>query len=330
MYPVELFVARDVLYGAKQGGGTIANLGEIDDLVVGGIALFADNGSIILAATTAASLKNVSQFRIAINDGNGVRLSAPIDREAYNATKQGYVAAVKQVVVVGESSTTNGDMNYPTTLVPGTVAELVITDTTTADYRVNLTKRYYAEVTAASTAATLNAALIAAINADPTSIVVASAQGTVGIILTAKLFATTFVVGVTEIIESATIWKDGTNGSVIFNPGRGNVSQLLELQTESDILLGKSNFAGQQQYWWSRQDEVAASGITGFEMFIFQDASEARKAGKVMNVATKDTVLAYPTGTTATTGIEDVLTGILAVVLKGAESSSGSSTDSDN
>lgn len=324
MFPLRLFVARDVLYAAKQGGGTITGYDDAHNLVVGGVALFTENNTLITAATSAADLARISKFRIVTNDVNGVNTSVLIDRAAFAFAKHAYAAAVVAVQVVGESASASGSLNLPSPLVAGTYASLVITDTSEGEFQAGLVTRFEVPVTSASTASSIVLDLIAKINNNPSSIVTASAvAGNVGIILTAKSGIKSFLVGVDEILENAVIHNDGTNGSAIYSAGRGTLAELTAMQLESDLAIGKTASGGQEQFWWKRTSEIAASGITGFEMWVFSHATEVRSGERVAPVATIDTVLAYPPGSTATTGIEDVLAGIFGVVITVPESGSG-------
>lgn len=180
-----VIILKNVAYAAKTGGGTIANLNELDLLVEGGCAIFDENGTLITTATTAASIENSANFVIAtkINTGSTKTnnpvfnvVSIPIPRNAHQRSKSAFVAAAAKVISIGNDQVTVGASLNLGTVSPGNVYSFRVfrseigTDTpdgSGATQFGNGIDQMFIEVKAKTgdTEATITTKLVAAVNA---------------------------------------------------------------------------------------------------------------------------------------------------------------------
>lgn len=318
-----------VAYAAKTGGGTIANIYEINLLASGAIAIFTEENILVTAATSAASLVGVQQFWIAMGsvDGKAAIKTPPIDRDAFHQLKTAYVAPVKQVSFIGEDSGGTGALNLPAALTTDMVATVKIVETTGV-FQAGGKLSYEVRVTSGETNATLVTKIINAINNNPSSVVVAAVVGaSVGISLTAKEFGVQFEVLVSGILENADIEKAGAGASVVMVTGQGTLAQLQQIEDEADITTrSKSNSAGQQQLWWKQPSELDATGATTFVTYNLKWKSELNVGLHVKNVSINHVIVGMSSEDTTFITAWDVL---LAIIMQAPETGGGSSPEGE-
>ena len=329
---LNLVVAKPtVAYAAKTGGGTIANIYEINLLAPGAIAIFTEENVLVTTSTSAGSLVGTQQFWIACGslDGRAAIKTAPIDRNAFHQLKTAYVAPVKQVTIVGENSAGNGSLNLPVTLVTDTSAFLRIAEIT-GTYQAGDKLTYEVPVAVGETQHTLVAKMVAMINNNVQSIVVAApvvdTGVNVGITLTAKDFGVAFEVGYAELFANATIWKNGNGTSVTVVQGQGTLAQLTQLEQEADITTrGKSASMGQQHLWWKQPSELTFSGGTNFVTYNFKWKSELSMGAYVKDAGVNHAIVAIATGD----GLIATFDTILALLAQAPETGSGPSPEGE-
>lgn len=264
----QILVNKSIAYGAKTGGGTISGINEIDLLDTGAVAVFTEMNVLVTAANAPVVSPDVKNFYIAVgNQGTDSKtyISSLIPRMLLNYSKKDYVAPVKQVSFVGFDGAI-GAFNFGT-LVAGTEAFMRITDTTPGlrtlgSVYENEIKRYSTVVAVGDTDTLIANRLIAAINADPDSIVVAAAVGaTTGIELTAKEFGTTFNISLDGIMiyttrEEPTSTLPGA--SIAINYGEGTVEQVTALELQYSTERGNDNQIHLPQFYYKVTTNIVA------------------------------------------------------------------------
>ncbi len=329
---LNLVVAKPaVAYAAKTGGGTIANIYEINLLAPGAIAVFTEENVLVTTSTSAPSLVGTQQFWIACGslDGRAAIKTAPIDRNAFHQLKTAYVAPAKQVTIIGENSAGNGSLNLPVTLVTDTTAFLRISKMT-GTYQAGDKLSYEVPIAVGETGHTLVAKIVTMINNNPESIVVATpvvdTSVNVGITLTAKDFGVAFEVGKAELFANADVWKNGVGTSVTVVQGQGTLAQLQQLEQEADITTrGKSASAGQQALWWKQPSELTFSGATNFVTYNFKWKSEHNVGAYSMEASINHAIVAIATGDSLITAFDT----ILALLVQAPETGAGGSPEGE-
>lgn len=245
---LDLTIAKSVAYLTKVGGGTIANMNELHLLADGAIALVDDKNTIIPANVAAANIVGVKSFRIYRGGTNGkASASGWIDRASVRRKVVG-VAPVKRVIQLGKNTT--GSMNYPSPLIAGSVASIVIVRKNddpsntffTREVQQQTVKRYETTVRVGDTNAAITNRLIAKVNADANCWVTAAgiddAGTNNGIAFTAKDFGFDFTVAGDDILISAT-----RHAGTALNYGKGTYSQMKRLERNHNIRLGNGSEA---------------------------------------------------------------------------------------
>lgn len=312
----QILVGKNLAYAAKSGGGTIAGINEINLLDTGAIAVFTGQNELVTNANKASIFSDRKSFYIAV--GNQVdtdsktMISLMVPRIGTNYVKQAYIAPVKQVKYVGDDGTTaNTGFNFPTLVVGLDDAEIKITDTTLGLRTIGINvKRYNAVIITGSTAATLQAALVATINGDPDSIVVAAAVGTTGISLTAKLFGTTFDIACAGVLQSATIEEVGgaiAGVAVAVTLGEGSSDLVQALEDEYSVERGNTNRLWQPQLWYSNHSLVISS--TTYNIYTYGWTGKRDSATVEQSTYREELKVAIPSsGTVPTTIFEAIMT----------------------
>lgn len=114
-----VFALKDVAYGAKTGGGVVANFNELDELAVGAFAVLNDKGVLVPVLTPAATLLDSKTVQIAHNRNGQLQIVNLVPRkDLVNLTRVNYKAPVKPIITVGGTSallalpfTTEGEVN---------------------------------------------------------------------------------------------------------------------------------------------------------------------------------------------------------------------------
>jgi hypothetical protein len=293
-----LLVAKDVAYTSKLGGGTIADQFEGDLLADGALVVYDDDGNIVTSGTAAAALNDCVEFSIALGAltaANTPLRTFPINRFSLsNFTKNVYAAPTNQVGFIGNDGAA-GALSLPGTLVVGTVATVIITDTSKGYVDAANTRVYQYKLVGTPTAQLILEGLRDLINADSGLDVTAAVVGAnVGLSITANNNDLTFNLGVSDILVDATITNDGSSNSVNRYSGVGTPAQLTKMQFEGDINLGKSNTLGQGELYFTKPDYVAAAGT--YTVYTFQSRKTGNNVTRVMDSGPVMINLAVPSG----------------------------------
>lgn len=330
-----LVVAKPgVAYAAKQGGGTIANVYEIDQLEPGALAIFTLENQLITAVTPASALVGVQQFYMVVGSAApntlGVK-TPPIDRDAFHQLKTAYAPPVTQVSAVGrEAIGGTGLMNVPALISAGDIFLLTVVDNRDGQFQSAVNHRYEYIAKSGDGQEQIVDGLIALVNGKSSSIVTAAKVtdgAQFGLTLTAKELDITFETLVSENLESATV---NAYGSAAATPGpfRGNgtLAVLTELERHAQITSrGRTNEGGQSHLWWRQPSELATFGGTDFVTYAYKWATEMFSGMKIQNKAVNQVLVAIATGD-ALVAVYDT---ILGIILQDPTTSAGSSPEGE-
>ncbi|MAT89604.1 MAG: hypothetical protein CMC35_02835 [Flavobacteriaceae bacterium] len=102
-------VLKDVAYGLKAGGGTVASINEAADLAAGAMAVFGENGVLLAAdgSNAAAAMGDSKEVIIAFGRTN-TPLLVNVPRNVKYVNLMNYRAAVKPTIVIGGQTADTG------------------------------------------------------------------------------------------------------------------------------------------------------------------------------------------------------------------------------
>lgn len=258
----QLLIGKSVAYAAKVGGGTIANMADVINLVDGAVAFFGEDGNLITAAANFADQKIFYIFVGGV-DSSKLRKSKPIVRHEAIFNASAYSAPVKEVRYVGDDGTNAYDVNLPSTLVVDTFAYLNITGTNNGNTGMNKSRRYEYKVKTGDTKANVVNGLVSIINADTDKFVTAAAidaaSVNAGISLTSNDYDFTFVMSVGGILSNATISKQTNTVYCDYGIGRG--LQVAAMEDELIINEGNGNytFMNDSFFSYTKQADTSAT-----------------------------------------------------------------------
>jgi len=261
----QILIGKDIAYAAKVGGGVIADLNEIDQLDDGALAVFTEDGTLLigLAAAVDALLVDVKKVYYVLGGKDtteGAIISQMIPRASARLDAAAYLAPVKEVVTVGNDLST-GALNFPGTLIAGTIASMRIIE---KDPKIELGLekfRYEHYVTAGDTNQTIIDGLVAKINGNSKSPMIAAKVGAgVGITLTAKEFGKTFEVTTDDIMIDATKQYNGTGNSVAIEFGSGTADQVAAIEEEFSAGEGNTSKLYLAGKYFSKAPKTASGG----------------------------------------------------------------------
>lgn len=318
----ELFIGSSaVAYAASTGGGTIADYNEVDLLDAGAVAFFTEDGTLVTAATTLASIANVKQFyaTVGVIDADGskrAKRSQLIDRDAFHRSYCAYVAPVKQAKSVGFNGTA-GSLNLPGTLVAGTVAYLSVGIQYEGEEPHVGWGRYEYLVKTGDVEADVVAGIVAAVNADTSTYAkwTANAEGTTGVTVTADVFGQVIDIAIDGLFLNS---DRSTKTDIVY--GKGTPTQVQTYEKLAAIENGDTNRIEFAQYFYNHPSQVNLA--SEYDEFTIQWKSEHRTSSWQKDGYIKEFVLVIPTSAQLTS-INTILTTIL---LFGPTTSSGASS----
>ena len=318
----QVIVAQSVGYLAKRGGGTISVASDVGLLDTGAIALVDSHGVLIPATATNTALANAKGFKVfcgTANPGN-FKVTGIIKKDAPIQTKSLYHAPAIQVITIGNVATGVGSFGFPSVFIDGQTLDFSIYSKTPS-YLIHTIPRRYAVVTyATDTSNKILDRLIAMINANTNSDMTAAAivlgGVTTGITLTAK-DNRVYGVGVSGISTSASVYTDGTNGSVLFNSGR-NTSTQVALEEQEGFLVQGDSFRYYAHNFWFKEQSLVVAGTT-YTGWTFQQSQELVDPLNVQNVGVAIFKVFVPTGS----AIETALVTLFGNLFLGESSQEG-------
>ena len=324
---VQVIVGQSVGYLAKRGGGSITTAADLGLLDTGSIALVDSDGILIPASATTTTLSSAKGFKVfcgTVNAGN-FKQTGIIKKDAPFQARTTYHAPAIQVITVGNISAGIGTFGLPSVFIDGQTLEFSIY-AKTPNYLIHtIPRRYNIVVYAIDTANKIIDRLIAMINANPNSDMIATAivnTVTTGITLTAK-DSRVYGIGYGGIATNMSIYTDGTNGSVVYYLGR-NTSTLVALREKESAIFTGDTFRYYAHDFWYKDPSLVIAGTT-YTGWVFQQSQEIVDPLNVRNVGNALFKIFVPSGS----AIETTLTTLFGVLFVGQSSQEGT-TDTVN
>lgn len=278
----QLLVTKGTIdYGLSTATGDISGANQLDLLADGSLVCLESDGTFVDDTTP-----NVTKAAILFALGrttNGPLVTPLIDIASMAYKKTAYTAPAAKVMVIG--STTNAGTTYncnlPSSPTVGTVATLTVVDESKPFDHRDRERTYEYQVKTGDTAATVEVALIAKINADSLRIVNAlevDATNHDGFKLTGITAGKNFnvacggilvnadVLGYNEIINAGTagITAGATTGLALaapWVPGFGTSAQIAEIELDYSTELGNTGLQAQGNNLFNLRSRVV-SGAT--------------------------------------------------------------------
>ncbi len=314
----DLIIGKSVAYAAKDGGGTIAGLWELQELTNGGIAIVDSNGTIIAANASSITSKYVT---IVTTGGTAAKTSFPIYKDGFVYSKQAYVAPVAGIKFLGSeepAASGKNSHNLPASLAVGSVVGVGVVNLglPTED---QLRYRFYeytvvsGDVMTGKATSNVIVKLIAKINADVNRCVTALAHedgsnNVDGIKFTALTAGVDF-----ELFHLGDVLKDAdiTNGTAS-NPGQGTVAQITELAKANAYKDGDHLYMQYQQLLFTEPSQIVAG--TTFTTYVLTTKVPNTDVISKSNKPSLQLIIAVPSGQTGAGEIVTVLDALLAKV----------------
>lgn len=339
----ELFVTKaSVAYKAKEGGGSISGINEVNLLAQGAIAVFIDDPDHTMIASNASAdaHADAQEFYFAIGMLTGTpaseihsKRSKTIRKDGLQVIKKNYAAPVKKNIKVGyNSGTSTGSLNLPSTLVVGSVATLKVyrednqvLSSPLANMSQNrglmvdsiLISDY---VRASDTADTLIARMVASINAHPknqgsqkwvtASVLGTSGAGTLAINLAGQLNYQDFYVAKDDILANADVTVTAD-----LDFGHGTSPQIAEMEQIARIIDGDTNRTMLPSYYFN-QPSVVVAGAT-YTTYAFKWNANTAVPSPYKPSTEMEFVIAVPDADTIETNIDTILAALSIPVLDG-------------
>lgn len=232
--------------GLTPGTSTIDNIAS---LAVGAWAMVDKDASaatidVIANIAATSEVDTPAKFQIVTMTANGLKWSPIITKANAVCTKSVYVAPVAKV------------MNLNNTIAGIEVGKqygFVVTDLSKPTHELSRNRTYIYTAVSGATEATINAALIALVNADADAIVTAS-SGT-DIVLTGDVAGVPFTVS---------LWGDLRGQSVVsistaHVAGTGTAAQLVAYEKECNVERGDANYNKSDKLFFTAVSEVTAA-----------------------------------------------------------------------
>lgn len=254
-----LFVLKDVAYAAKTGG-TVADIGEVGELLPGAMAFFTERGVLLTAANVDVTIPNVKNIIAAVgmaDDGSGVDNTQILNiprRAITDVSRVSYRAYTRPVMTIGGTTSATA-----INIAAAAVGELYVKVQNVSFTSRNLTAQKAASFTK-RTGTTVEAAidgLIVNLNTD-------------NLLFTAAKVGTSPNFGITitplqdDVTLDATVGSllDGTNVSVTTTGirGVGVGSDVRIMESDFSIEMGNGNFIDYTPEWYSRELEASMTG----------------------------------------------------------------------
>ena len=217
----------------------------------------------VVSIAASSEAQTPSKFQFVTMTANGLKFSPIISRAYATCVAQAYVAPVAKVMNVAWTASS---------LEAGQVAGFVVTDLSKPAHELTRNRFYTRDVTSSDTEATINAALIATVNADALRIVTASA-GT-DIVLTGTLAGRAFQVSPIGIMSDATI----TQTTAVVT-GTGTAAQLAAYEDECEIEQGNANYPQYTSKYFSKVSEVNTTTPGTYDCYMIRYKTPNQRAG---------------------------------------------------
>lgn len=300
-------VLKDVAYAAKIGGGTIAGIEEVNQLLPGAIAFFNEQG--VLLVNTAGSvnaLPDTKEFSIGVGRSEGYQLITNIPRTRIkDVESQVYVAFTKPVITIGGAGN-------PLTFTNNEEAYVNVYDdsfTTTVAIRSKRSNKY--KTASESDDAFLDRVIAGLNNNNP--------NGDPSFITATKIAGPNFGITVTPkedgVFIKAAIGGSFEGGSISTANGvygLGGGAQVLEMEKDASVEEGNSNFINYTDLWYKRAFEADPSVNYDITTVSYEGQHSSPSATK--NVMHNNISIAFVNGAATTAYNGDVQVILSALV----------------
>lgn len=315
-----LGVLKNVAYLAKTGGGTIANIGEVNLLADGAVAVFLTDGTMVAGTGAtppqlAALNGDMKGFIVFVGAPAGSEpLKSPIIQFGFDSSKQVYVAPVKQEQTIGDSGA-GGSYNLPSPLVVGTEAFIRIQNLALGTLPAKEIYTFSTRVVTGDTATTIMTRLMNAINAHPLAKDLVTAAPTSagianGLKISVDVDNTPIDIGLDGILADATLTTDGTGDSTVIVYSSGSDADITELWNDYKAELGDTSQLELQNQLFTRANPVVA-GATYTTYQIRSSRSRGNGIGANVGITNHLTELAVPAGAGVITQIDAILASLV-------------------
>lgn len=313
-----LYVLKDVAYAEKVGGGAIASVKELADLVPGALALFNEKGELVTAANTGTTLPDSKVVQAAVGRAEDSQVLV-IPRMGVNANLGEYRAFVKPVIKVTPVAT-SGE------------GELVVkvsdtsfnSNTNIATVNVSVWKK------AGESHADAIAKVVAKLNAG-SLVTAATADAGANFTVTPKENGVVIEVSVGGLIEGAVI---STETDMVYGQGLG--SDVLQMEKDASVEEGNGNYIDYTEEFYKRQMEADPSANYDIATLSWEGTHSSPSTTKVvmhntLSIACVDGVVAGA-GNQASADVMALIAGIFPTAYSGAtaaETGADDGTDND-
>ena len=306
-----LAVLKDVAYASKVGGGTVADISEIDELVQGAFAFFNEKGELLVdTAGVVNGLADCKVFTVGVGRLEDHQVFAGIPRQGINeVNKTLFRAFVKPAIAVGTAG--SAGLGF----VDGEEASIRVLDKSyTTRYAIQSANAsvYKTAVMTEEQAVDL---LVSRLNKNGDGFITAVKTGAspdFAINVTAVEDGTTFDIVTTGSLE-------GISKPVITAPvyGVGTGEQLLKMEKECSVDEGNGNYTEYTDLFYKRQFEALMSESYDLTTILWDGVhNNPTGSNKVMH---NRVVFAFPNG--GAVEVATNLTNILAALVGNAYAS---------
>jgi len=265
-----VFVLKDVAYAAKQGGGKVAAIKDINLLSQGALAFFSDKGTFLDAVTAAAALADSKSVQVAVGRALDTQVIT-VPRRDVNITRGNYRAFVKPIITVGNLSLSAGD--------EGEMYIKVSDISYTSKFNI---RTINASIFKKSTTSVSDAVdeLVAKLNLANSFVVAAKVgAGPYTVTITPKEDAVSLSVAVGGLLENDPV---ATTTAMTYGIGRG--VDVLQMEKDASAEEGNGNYIDYGAEHYSRSMETVSAGTYDLITLLWEGThSSPTRSHNVMN-----------------------------------------------
>jgi hypothetical protein len=274
------------LGGVNYNAGAIAGTWDLATHTVGSLACFDQDGTVVDGVVPVVA---TDKFQFAVGRATGAELSNLINIQTLRWNKREYAAPVAKVMYIGDDATATYGLHLPTPLVVGDVASVYLVDKS-KPYE-DTSREIYVEyvVSDGDTDVTVQAGLVAAINANTraaalvTAAVASAVVGNLGFSLTATTAGVDFSATPAGILEDADVLQyQNVNGAyaaayvvpvVAHSVGHGTSDQVTLLENDCVIRDGDNNSNWMRGVLYNKASNVVAGATYTVYTLIWREES---------------------------------------------------------
>lgn len=291
-----LLVLKNSAYGAKTGGGVVADLDEVNALAVGAFAIFDDKGVLITAVTAKDGLTNVPFVTFVSGRAKNNQVVSIIPTKGVSVNSANYLLPVKPITTIGGNAS-NTTLTFTTT---GEANVRVYDDSFASNYPIR-SKNVSLVKKAGETNEAFVDRVVAALNKhvsgtlDPffTATKVISGAN-IGFTIVPKEIQTTLKVATGGMFEGA---SNVVTTAMVY--GRGTSGDILQMEKDFSVEEGNSNYIDYNAEHYSRAMETV-DGATYDQINVLWEGRHDTPTASYVAMKNR-VVIANPTGSTIST-----------------------------